>query len=906
MHIRPIALNINVVLTPAERKTDKVTYEEIKGLSSEEVLSSRQKYGDNSMPRQKTQTFIQRFFSNFGDPIIKILLAALCINIIFMLKNFDIFEAIGIFVAIITATLVSTISEYGSEMAFEKLRNESENVKCRVTRNGEMIYVKESELVVGDLVLISAGDKIPADGKIISGALCVDMSALNGESREVRKFPLGSGTYGNKTDAQNILMRGSVVTQGEGKMVVLSVGESTAYGKLAGELQEKTRTSPLKLKLSKLAVQISRIGYVASAVVSIGYLFNIICIDSGFDTELMTLKITDASFMLNAVIHAITLAITIVVVAVPEGLPMMITVVLSSNMKRMLNDNIMVRKLVGIETAGSMNILFCDKTGTLTTGEQSVESIVSGSGAIYGAEKKISDCAELYRCLVLNAFFNCESIYSRGKVIGGNATDRALTKYFCKGKITCDAKLINKIPFDSTKKYSAAIIEEDGKKRVFIKGAPEILLAGVRRIYTDDGRISASFDKEMILRRLKCMTESAERVIAVVESSTLPSKISEGDLTFVCLIGIRDKIRKDAASSVEKLRGAGVQVVMLTGDNKETARAVALECSIITKYSDAIVLTSDELARMSDEELSKRLPDIAVVARALPSDKTRLVRVAQSRDMVAGMTGDGVNDAPALKIADVGFAMGSGTEVAKEAGDIVMLDNNLSYIVKTVVYGRTIFKSIRKFIMFQLTMNMCAVGVSLIGPFIGIDTPVTVIQMLWVNIIMDTLGGLAFAGEAPSEEFLKEKPKKRKENLVNRYMSTQIFFGALTTMLICIFFLRSEYVRNFFGFAKDPIYFMSGFFCLFIFLGIANCFMSRSQRINILANLSKNKPFIFIMLAVGIIQLAMIYFGNSVFRTKPLNIVHLLFVFALVTLSVLIELVRRIITRVIGKGRGDL
>lgn len=883
-----------------------MTYEEIKGLSSVEVERSRQKYGDNSMPRQKTQTFIQRFFSNFGDPIIKILLAALCINIIFMLKNFDIFEAIGIFVAIMTATLVSTISEYGSEMAFEKLRSESENVRCRVMRNGEILYVKESELVVGDLVFISAGDKVPADGKIISGAICVDMSALNGESREVRKFPLGSASYGDKTDAQNILMRGSVVTQGEGRMVVLTVGESTAYGKLAGELQEQTRTSPLKLKLSKLAVQISRIGYVAAAVVSLGYLFNIICIDSGFATDLMLAKITDLSFMMNALIHAITLAVTIIVVAVPEGLPMMITVVLSSNMKRMLADNIMVRKLVGIETAGGMNILFCDKTGTLTTGEQSVESIVTGSGTVCGSAKRISEFPEIYRCLLLNALYNTEAVYGRGKVIGGNATDRALVKYFCKGRVTSDAKLINKIPFDSTKKYSAAIIEEDGRKRVFIKGAPEILLAGVKSIYGDDGRITTSFDKEKIFKKLRSMTESAERVIAVVESSGLPAKISEGNFTFVCLIGIRDRIRKDAASSVEKLRGAGVQVVMLTGDNKETARAVASECSIITKYGGGLVLTSAELAKMTDEELSERFPEIAVVARALPSDKTRLVRIAQKRDMVAGMTGDGVNDAPALKIADVGFAMGSGTEVAKEAGDIVMLDNNLSYIVKTVVYGRTIFKSIRKFIMFQLTMNMCAVGVSLIGPFIGIDTPVTVIQMLWVNIIMDTLGGLAFAGEAPSEEFLKEKPKKRKENLVNRYMAAQIAFGALMTMSICIFFMKSEYIRRIFGYSARPVYFMSGFFCLFIFLGIANCFLARSQRINLTARLSKNKPFVFIMLAVSVIQLAMIYFGGSVFRTTPLRFSHLLFVFALVALSVLIELTRRIITRIIGKGRGDL
>lgn len=874
------------------------------GLSHAEVLLSRQKYGDNSMPRQKKETFIQRFFSNFGDPIIKILLIALCINIIFMLRNFDIFEAVGIFVAIMTATLVSTISEYGSEMAFEKLRLESENTRCRVIREGKPQYVYENELVVGDLVLISAGDKIPADGKIIAGALSLDMSALSGESREVKKYPLVS-SYGDKTDSPNILMRGSVVTEGEGQMVVLSVGAGTAYGKLCNELQEMTRTSPLKLKLSKLAMQISRIGYVAAAVVSLGYLFNIICIDSGFSADLMLEKIRDLPFMLNTLIHAVTLAVTIIVVAVPEGLPMMITVVLSSNMKRMLGDNIMVRKLVGIETAGGMNILFCDKTGTLTTGEQSVECIVTSSGkTIEGAQKSAS--GELQRALILNALFNTDSYYKNGRAIGGNSTDRALVKYFCRGVGAPDVRLISKIPFDSRRKYSAAMLEEDGKRRVFIKGAPELLLTGVRRAYREDGQVVSAFDKENILRKLKQMTESAQRVIAVVECASFPKRLEEGDFTFVALVGIRDRIRKDAARSVEKLRGAGVQVVMLTGDNRETARAVAKECHIITKYKEGLVLTGAELAKMSDSELSSKLCDIAVVARALPSDKTRLVKIAQGRDMVTGMTGDGVNDAPSLKVADVGFAMGSGCEVAKEAGDIVMLDNNLSYIVKTVVYGRTIFKSIRKFIMFQLTMNMCAVGVSLIGPFIGIDTPVTVIQMLWVNIIMDTLGGLAFAGEAPSDEYLKEKPKKRKENLVNRYMATEIAYGAISTMLICIFFMRSEYVRKIFSFETNPTYFMSGFFCLFIFLGIANCFMARSQRINFLSRLSKNRPFVFIMLAVSLIQLAMIYFGRTLFRTAPLRFSHLMFVFALVIIGVLVELARRVIMRLIGKGNIDV
>ena len=700
-------------------------------------------------------------------------------------------------------------------------------------------------------------------------------------------------------------MRGSVVTQGQGIMNVLAVGANTAYGRLADELSRQTRVSPLKLKLSGLAMQISRIGYVAAALVCLGYLFNVVIVDSSFDKVQIIEKLTDMSFVANNLMRALTLAITVIVVAVPEGLPMMITVVLSSNMKRMLSDNIMVRKLVGIETAGALNILFCDKTGTLTTGEQRVICVVDGGGRVYKKPSEASQNEALYRSLLMEGAYNCEAVLKDGRTVGGNATDRAFVKSFGRQEPFTSVRVLSTQPFDSVKKYSLAVIEEDGKRKVLIKGAPEILLSGVKRVLTEDGKTSTSFNKDLLFKRLREMTEKAQRVIAVVESDEVPDNMSRGDLTFVCLVGIRDKIRHDASKSVEKLRTAGISVVMLTGDNKETAAAVARECSIIGKYGNALVLTGAELAQMSDDEIATVLPSLAVVARALPSDKTRLVQIAQGLDLVAGMTGDGVNDAPALKIADVGFAMGNGTEVAKEAGDIVMLDNDLSYIVKTVVYGRTIFKSIRKFIVFQLTMNMCAVGISLIGPFIGIDTPITVIQMLWINIIMDTLGGLAFAGEAPNEDFLKEKPKRRKESLVNKYMAKQICIATLVTLAVCLFYMTSDFVRGYFEYLFDPVYYMSGFFCLFIFLGISNCFLARTPRINITSRLSLNKPFIFIMMGVSIIQLLMIYFGRSVFRTEALSFRHLMFVFALVAVGVLIQLALRIVMRLSGKNNGD-
>ena len=878
----------------------------IKGLTDAEVKASRDKYGDNSIPVQEGQTFIKKFLSSFGDPIIRILIGALVINIVFMLKDFNLFETIGIVIAILTSTLVSTISEYGSEKAFEKLRLESENIKCRVIRNAKMTELPEKELVCGDIVLISAGERIPADGKIIEGALKLDMSAINGESGEVKKYSLGDNTYGSKTDSPDVLLRGSVVTGGEGIMCVEAVGANTAYGKLAGELQESTRTGPLNVKLTKLAKQISRIGYIAAVIVAVGYIFNVIVIDSGFSGPLILEKLRDVRSLLETVIHALTLAVTIIIVAVPEGLPMMVTVVLSANMKKMLADNILVKKLVGIETAGSMNILFCDKTGTLTTGQQCVESVIDGFGNFYYGTDDLKKSTEIYRLTLLNAALNTESKVSDGKIIGGNITDRALAGFFGADKLDYSADILSKIPFDSAKKFSSVTVKEDGRKRVFIKGAPEYLLPCVKYVMTSGGKPSEAFDKTKLLGTVRELTENSKRVIAIVESDEIPKNVRNGNYTLICLVSIRDRIRNDAKISVEKLKTAGIQVVMLTGDNKETAESIAKECGIMGKFCEGIVITSEELAKLDDNAVALMLPSLSVVARALPSDKTRLVRISQSMGLVAGMTGDGVNDAPALKIADVGFAMGSGTEVAKEAGDIVLLDNNLSYIVKTVIYGRTIFKSIRKFIIFQLTMNMCAVGISLIGPYIGVDTPVTVIQMLWINIIMDTLGGLAFAGEPPLENCLKEKPKKREESIITKYMAGQIAFGAFVTISICLFFLTNGNIKRFFGYSQNPIYFMSAFFCLFIFLGIANCFIARSARINILSQIGKNKPFVYIMILVTVIQLTMVYFGGSTFRAAPLSFIQLLFLLSVAVLTVLIEIVRRIVLRITGKSKIEI
>lgn len=859
------------------------------GLSEAEVKASEARFGRNILPEQPKISLAKRFLLNLGDPIIKILLVALGINILFMLESFDWFETLGIVLAIGIATIVTTLSEYGSEAAFEKLQAESARSIARVFRSGKITEIAIDELVVGDLVLLSGGEKVPADGVLIDGALKADQSALNGESREVKKYPLKGIPDQKDLASPNILLRGVSVCSGEGVMEVRAVGADTMYGSLAAELQTEKRESPLKLRLNHLAGLISRIGYVAAIVVAVAYYFDALFIESGFQASLIADKFMNLRWQMDCLIHCLTLAVTLVVVAVPEGLPMMITVVLSANMKKMLKDKILVRKLVGIETGGSLNILFTDKTGTLTTGKQTVGSISLGGEKEIAFEQIGSD--SVIRRAISTAVLATGEWHGRGaQISGSNATDRALANAFCKNETPNDKMIIRRtVPFDSSRKYSAAELTNG---EVYIKGAPEKLIPYVTNCLNKEGKVH-SVSVDTLYAQLHRMASSGNRIIAITRSSRMPENDVFYELTLIAFVSIIDRVRPDALSAVEKLHSAGIQVVMVTGDNLDTATVVAQNCGIVGRYQEGKMITGSELAKMSDDELKRILPELAVVARALPSDKTRLVRIAQSLDLVTGMTGDGVNDAPALKIADVGFAMGSGTEISKEAADIVLFGDSIGYIAQTVQYGRTIFSSIRKFILFQLTMNFSAIGISLIGPFIGIDTPVTVVQMLWINIIMDTLGALAFAGEPPTNECMHEKPKKRTEPFVNPAMVSQIAFCSVATLSVCIAFLQSRNIRVLFHFDETPIYFMSAFFGLFIFLGIANCFIARTPRLNLAAHLKENSAFIAIMILVSGIQLLMIYFGGKLFRAAPLTLGQLLLVMFLAFLIIPLELIRR-------------
>ena len=857
-----------------------------KGLTDEEVQKSRQKYGDNTISIAKKESFVRKLIATLGDPIIKILLIALAIKTLFLFQNFDWYETIGIVIAIFLASFISTLSEYGSEKAFEQLQAEASKIKTKVKRNQEIKEIAIDEVVVGDIIKLSSGDEIPADGEIISGKITVNEANLNGETKEIEK------TKSSK------VYRSTVVYSGIATMLVKKVGNQTVYGRLAEEINEKKPTSPLKLRLVKLAEFISKIGYIGAALVTISYLFSEIFINNNFELSKIHETITNFPLMFGYILKALTLSVTIIVVAVPEGLPMMITLVLSSNMKRMLKSHILVRKLMGIETAGNINILFTDKTGTITEGKLNVISLTDAIGQTYNDEKSLKQNQAYYTMTKLSLIANNDSDYDENhKPIGGNITDRAILEFFKDSNINYQIK--EKIPFSSSQKYSITKVLYNQKEINLIKGAPEIILSKCTHYY-ENGRKRFLVDKKKIEKHISNAASKGIRVLAYATSETYPNP---SRLSFLGLIFIKDEIRKEAIEGLNLIEKAHIKTIMLTGDNIETAKNIGKEIGLLKNKND-LIITSDELRQKTDNEVKEILPNLKIIARSLPQDKSRLVKIAQSLNLVVGMTGDGVNDAPALKKADVGFAMGSGTEVAKEASDIVILDDNLLSLSKAVLYGRTIFKSIRKFIIFQLTVNLCAVSISIIGPFIGVETPVTVIQMLWINMVMDTLAGIAFSFEPPLKEYMAEKPKNKKEPIINKYMLGEILFTGTFSALLCVFFLKSPLIHSIFRDGPNDKYLMTAFFGLFIFMSIFNSFNARTHRLNILANLSKNKVFLAIIIFIVIVQIYLMYYGGDLFRTYGLNPLEFEIMTLLALTVIPVDFIRKLYLRKRGKMGG--
>lgn len=840
------------------------------GLSSEQVQQSLREHGNNTLPTPPRESFWQKLLENFQDPIIRILILALLVNVVFVyMGHGDWIETAGIFVAILLATFVSTWSEFNNENAFQKLQEEASRIRCKVWRDGEPVEIAIDDIVVGDAVILEAGDRVPADGVLLEGELKLDQSALNGESEEAKKLPAAAGfAWGEKIDflAEERVYRGSVVVEGAGVLQVAKVGADSVYGQLTQELKDDERESPLKLKLQGLAEQISRFGYTGGVLIAVAVMLHKLLLAGG-----PAAYFANMTAVLQDVVQAVILAIIIIVMAVPEGLPLMIAIVSSLNMRKMLRDNVLVRKLVGIETAGSLNLLFTDKTGTITKGKLEVVRFITGDKQeLTSFEMLPEKIKELtYQQVVLNT----SAAVSEGKIIGGNMTEAALSRYLGCYRTQEVPQRQHFVPFNSTSKYSWAQVASANDTYCLVKGAPEKLLLRTDFYWDAEGRrlpLTAGMKQQLDARMLELAGQAMRMLALCSYEGAVDGELPESGLTLVGIVAIRDDVRPEAVEAIAAVQKAGVQVVMITGDRKETAVAIAKDAGLL-QHPDEVVWTSDELAQLSDDDVKLLLPRLRVVARALPLDKLRLVRLAQELNLVVGMTGDGVNDSPALKKADVGFAMGSGTEVAKEAGDIVILDDNFLSIKQAILYGRTIYNSICKFIVFQLTINASAVAINFIAPFINIDEPLTITQILWINLVMDTLAALAFGGEPALKQYLEEEPKRRSAPIVSRKMLLSVVSGGLYMTLVGIAFYKSAWVDHLFRDAANHIYTYTGFFCTYIFMAVANGFNVRVEGLNPLKNISLNKAFLQVMALIIAIQVLLTYVGGRVLRTTPLN-----------------------------------
>ena len=861
------------------------------GLKDDEVKESRKRYGSNSINEKNKNTFFNLFIETLGDPIIKILLIALAIKTIFLFRDFDYFETMGIVLAVLVASLISAISEYGSNKAFQRMQEESSRINVLVKRDGKTKEITIDEIVKNDILILAPGNKVPADGILIKGKLSVDESSLNGETKEVYKEYIDNISLATE---KNRVYRGTTIYDGEALVLVTKIGMDTLYGKMAKVLTEEEDASPLKLRLTNLAKIISRIGYIAAILIAVAYLFSKVFIINNFNLTIIRETITLNKFF-SLILEALTLAVSVLVMSVPEGLPMMITLVLSTNSKKMLKDNVLVRKMVGIETAGSLNILFTDKTGTLTKGKMEVSSIIDGNLNEYNDLYYTPD--KLKTLISDSLLYNNESELeeSSGKVVGGNLTDKALLS-FVQRKKDNSVLIKDRILFNSKNKFAVTIIEKNNEKIKLIKGAPDIVIKNSTHYIDKDGK-RRTLDKDKILNYVNSKADSGLRAIALAISQSIYPTDSIRRNILLGVIFLKDDIRPEAKDGVSLIKSAGINIVMVTGDSKETATSIAKEVGIITSNND-IVLSSGDLEKLSDNELKKIIPNLKVVSRALPEDKKRLVMLSKELGLVTGMTGDGVNDSIALKKADVSFAMGSGTEVSKEASDIVIVDDNILSISRAILYGRTTFKNIRKFIIFQLTVNISAIMLALIGPFIGVPSPITVLQMLWINMVMDTLAGLAFSYEVPRIEYMKEPPKKKEENIINKYMFNEIIATSMYTLIISLLFLKLPFIK----YIVSSDHLMTAFFSLFIFIAVFNSFNARTHRLNILAHLKENKVFILIIIFIIIVQIIIIYSGITLFQTKPLYIKELIFILILSLSIIPFDFLRKYISK---KLRGD-
>ncbi len=878
------------------------------GLTDQEAEASRKKYGSNEIPDSEPTTFWDEFKETFGDPMIRILLAiAVLMILMFFFGYAEIYEPLGTIVAVLIVAFVSAKTGVASDTKYRELKDRTEKDHCKVYREGKITIIDVDDVVVGDKILLQSGDKIPADGVLADGSLRVDNSALNGEAEECKKtaaedgFELADEITGDTFVDAHSLFRGAVVFDGEGVLDVRKVGLKTMMGRMADEMQEDDVDSPLKVKLSKLAGQISVFGYVGATVIAILYFAYFVMSAGGVSAYFSA----GAEQIIKDIVNAVSLAIVIIVCAVPEGLPLMISLVLMQNTSRMLDHNVLVRKAEGIETAGSLNILFSDKTGTITKGSLEVVEFFTADGQVIPVPE-LSGHPGVKNLLDLAIGKNTQSMFdAQHKVIGGNATDQALMKFIGEDTFRTlegnkDYQITASQGFNSMNKFSQARIDSTG--RTYYKGAPERLLGKAGKYLDKDGNVQ-TIDKAVLDQKIDALAEKAMRVLAFGYSEKeLEENTIHDDLVIIGLVAIRDDVRPEARDAIAEVRNAGIQVVMITGDRLETAVAIARDAGLLKDDSDR-ALTSAQLNEMSDDEVKKIIPQIRVIARALPTDKSRMVRLCQEMNLVVGMTGDGVNDSPALKRADVGFAMGSGTEAAKEAGEIVILDDNFRSIKDAIWYGRTIYHNILKFCKFQLVINVAAVVVSAIAPFFGVEEPLKVTHLLFVNLVMDGLGAIMLGNEPALEEYMLEKPRRRDESIISRKMATQIGIMGAWLTIISFVYLKMPFFAGLFDTQEQHL---TGYFVLFIVSALFNGFNVRDDGFAIFKGLDENTGFMKVFCIIVLVQALIVnaalvpgvvftWIGNM-FSCVPFGITGWAAVVLLAVTMIPVDLVRKCLT----------
>lgn len=856
------------------------------GLTTRQAEASKAKFGTNALSVKMPQTFWQMYFESFEDIWIRVLCGAAVIQLIIYGLSFiypqyfhqDIIELVGVAVAILLSTGVSTQQNYSNERQFNTLQAEASKIDVKVYRDGEVKVLPIDDIVKGDVILVQAGEQIPVDGILVKGRLKVSQASLNGESRDEDKVTPNEEIPREKIedfDNPNWVFRGSTVTSGEALIEAVVIGDNTVLGGISQALGEDGKPSPTAEKMDTLGMQIGKLG-MAGATISV--IVNIAMEIFGAVTA------WTAPAVFGLAIDQLMLFVSIIIMAVPEGLPLMSAMVASMNSRRMLKENILVRNSASIETAGYMNILFSDKTGTITEGVLSVVDWIDGTGDIF---EDLDAKSDAYKTEIIKGIgLNNDALVADGKAVGSNGTDRALMNYLIgMNEANIDKTVItDKVPFDSQTKCAKVTTPE----ATYIKGAPDYFLDSCKYYLNGNGDVqSLTEDNRNAIGKAmhNQMGRSMRLLITMKEIPEYEAPILMG---IVC---IRDNVRKDVKHTVGVMNKAGCAVVMVTGDNAETAQAIAKEAGIIKDAKD-VVLTSAELERMSDEEVSKIISHLKVVSRAKPLDKKRLVDLAQKLGYVVGMTGDGVNDSPALKSADVGFSMGDGTSVAKDASDIVIVNNSLTSICNALKYGRTMTKSVGKFLIFQLTVNVATILMNILMPLLGYEEPFAIVQILWINLIMDTLAAIAFGGEPALERYLEEKPISRSANVLTKYMKESIATSATyITLVSAVLVVMPNFLKDI-GVIDDEMT-RTFIFAFFIYAIIFNSLNTRSQGVNLFEHIGDNKKFILVMGSIFVMQTALIYVAGPVFKTVALPLESLLIAMLLGLVIIPVDMLKK-------------